>query len=80
MRKRGIYMWVDDDLFEWCKSQSNKLKKELHNENFGTKSVSKVLLDKVLIPNNVDLTNVVKPKIPLNLNANIKKRKGVKIR
>jgi len=66
MTKKGIYMLSEEDEFEWRKNEARKLRELLGSDKIGTRTVSRLLFDRVIIPNKIDLTKVIRPTIKLD--------------
>lgn len=62
------YLWINDDFEDWVRKQRKQLEKDL-GVKISNESVTKLLVGKVLIPNNINLTNMLSP-------IKIKIRKG----
>jgi hypothetical protein len=71
-RRKGKYMWLDNKFDMWCKEQAEELRKIGFNMN--TRTVTSQLLDKVIIPNNISLKDLVKPKLKIRGKKWIKKQ------
>lgn len=65
MANRGSkYAWIDKDVDDWFKNQARKIRESgLRADTVG---VSRMLLQRVIIPNQVELTQLIRPKIRLN--------------
>lgn len=58
------YMWSDLEFEAWVKKQVHELRK-IGLTQIGTTGATKLLLHKVLLPNNINLTGLIKPNIKI---------------
>lgn len=65
VKREGKFTWADRDFDRWCKKQGEQLRDVLGSE-IGTRAITKTLHDKVLIPNDIQLTDMIKPQIKIN--------------
>lgn len=54
-------MWTSVNLDQWCKQQADEIRSI--GLKADTSGVSKLLVERVLIPNKVSLKNLLKPKL-----------------
>jgi len=62
MNGKGYYLWTDPAFVSWIDLQKKKIK-ETHSLEIGRTTMTKMLTEKILIPNEVDLSQLFKPRI-----------------
>jgi len=61
--KKNKYMWSSFEFDNWCKQQTIELKKI--GLSSSTAGVTRLLFNTVIIPNNIDISKVIKKELPL---------------
>lgn len=57
---KGKYTWTHQDMHEWLKDQTKKMKNK--GIPISTASASKLLYDQVIVPNQINLPDLLSPK------------------
>lgn len=57
-------MWASEVFDEWIKKEIEKLKEE-GISSIGTAGVTKLLLNRIIIPNNISMVDLIKPYIKI---------------
>ena len=55
------YLWVDEDFFKWTNEQRRKMRER--GITVSTSSMTNLLHNKVIVPNNIDMEKVLQPLI-----------------
>ena len=63
-RKKNKYTWTANEFDEWCKKQVADLKGLGFNTS--TSNVTRMLVTRVIIPNEIKMTKLIQPKIKIN--------------
>lgn len=53
------YLWVSEEFDAYMKGEAEKLRTKLKNREAGTVMVSKLMLNNVIRPNNIHLSDIV---------------------
>lgn len=64
MTRQAKYIWCDIEFDRWCKEQAAKLKE--NGIEIGTRGITRVIHKKIIIPNQITLSELVTPKIKIN--------------
>jgi len=62
-RKKSKYTWADKDFDDWCKKQTSELEKIGFRAS--TAGVTRMLYNKIIIPNEIKLSDLIKEDISL---------------
>lgn len=63
MSRKSKYMWSDRDFDEWCKNEAKRLRD--CGIKISTSGVTRMLHDRVIVPNDIHITDIITPKIKI---------------
>ena len=64
--KNGKYTWSDPEFHDWVKKESKKVNSIFGSSHIGSRGITKILLNKVIIPNEISMDKLFKEKIKVN--------------
>lgn len=70
--KNRKYSWLDKDMDDWLKQQAEELRKVGFKAD--TAAASQILLERVIKPNNINISQLIKPQIILKGKGKWKKQ------
>lgn len=63
--RKSKYTWTDTDFDLWCKEQAKQLR--MAGFNISTAGVTRIVHHRVLIPNQINLRDIIKPNLKVRI-------------